>query len=94
MIKGVNKRIIEINEYDSKTFEKAILFLKPNVKNINEITLKNEAKKYLNNLETNKLNSDSTRKRRKLIIIKNRIVFSVIGAIFGAVFFILLNIII
>ena len=94
MIKGVNKRIIEINEYDSKTFEKAILFLKPNVKNINEITLKNEAKKYLKNLETNKLNSDSTRKRRKLIIIKNRIVFSVIGAIFGAVFFILLNIII
>ena len=94
MIKVVNKRIIEINEYDSKTFEKAILFLKPNVKNINEITLKNEAKKYLKNLEINKLNSDSTRKRRKLIIIKNRIVFSVIGAIFGAVFFILLNIII
>ena len=31
MIKGVNKRIIEIRNRDSRYFEKAVLYLKPDV---------------------------------------------------------------
>ncbi len=34
MIKGVNKKVIEINRPDSAYFERAVLYLKPNVKDI------------------------------------------------------------
>ncbi|MBR0484409.1 MAG: hypothetical protein IJJ69_06495 [Oscillospiraceae bacterium] len=34
MIKGVNKKVIEINHPDSAYFERAVLYLKPNVKDV------------------------------------------------------------
>lgn len=34
MIKGVNKKVIEINRPDSVYFERAVLYLKPDVKDI------------------------------------------------------------
>lgn len=34
MIKGVNKKVIEINRPDSAYFERAVLYLKPDVKDI------------------------------------------------------------
>ena len=34
MIKGVNKKVIEINHPDSAYFERAVLYLKPDVKDI------------------------------------------------------------
>lgn len=36
MIKGVNKKIIEINNPDSIYFEKAVFYLKPNVSVLSE----------------------------------------------------------
>lgn len=78
MIKGVNKTIIEINEYDSKMFEKAILFLKPNAQNYTTIGLKSEAKKYLKGLEENTKTITDTRKKRRRKVIKNRIILGVI----------------
>ena len=93
MIKGVNKKIIEINEYESPTFEKASLFLKPTAKNYSENGLKKEAKKYLKSLEENKTNSEISRKRRKNLLIKNRIVFGIIGAFLTTIIFMILNLI-
>ena len=94
MIKGVNKRIIEINEYESKMFEKAILFLKPGAQNFNDINIKIEAKKYLQDLEKNKNNIDITRNKRKRLLIKNRIVFCILGALISTAFFVFINLII
>lgn len=34
MIKGVNKKVLEINNPQSLYFEKAVLYLKPNMTNI------------------------------------------------------------
>ena len=34
MIKGVNKKVIEINRPDSAYFERAVLYLKPDVKEV------------------------------------------------------------
>ena len=34
MIKGVNKKVIEINHPDSAYFERAVLYLKPDVKDL------------------------------------------------------------
>lgn len=94
MIKGVNKRIIEINEFDSQIFDKAILFIKPTAKFYNEFSLNNEAKKYLKGLEENKSNNHNLRARRKRLLVKNRIVFCFVGILLSAIFFTILNIII
>ncbi len=34
MIKGVNKKVIEINRPDSAYFERAVLYLKPDIKEV------------------------------------------------------------
>lgn len=47
MIKGVNKRIIEINHPDSLYFEKAIFYLKPNVREIPTVVTEAEVQKYI-----------------------------------------------
>ena len=44
MIKGVNKKVIEINRPDSAYFERAVLYLKPDVlKYTNEYTVKSKS---------------------------------------------------
>lgn len=50
MIKGVNKRIIEINSPDSLYFEKAVFYLKPNVRELPGIVAENEINKVVHNL--------------------------------------------
>ena len=47
MIKGVNKKIIEINNTDSIYFEKAVFYLKPNVIELPYPVARDEAKKYI-----------------------------------------------
>lgn len=86
MIKGVNKTIIEINEFDSQMFEKAILFIKPSAKNYTKAGLKSEAKKYLKELEENPINWGLTRQKRRKKVIRNRIILGIIlGSIVSAV---------
>ncbi len=94
MIKGVNKTIIEINEFDSKMFEKAILFLKPNAKNFSEIGIKNEARKYLKTLEDSNETISIKRKQRRRRVIFNRfmlgsIVLSILLGIAGLIAYII-----
>lgn len=50
MIKGVNKRIVEINSPDSIYFEKAIFYLKPNVRELPAAVSEAEIRKYIDNL--------------------------------------------
>lgn len=50
MIKGVNKRIIEINNPDSIYFEKAIFYLRPNVRELPAEVTQNEINKYISRM--------------------------------------------
>ncbi len=50
MIKGVNKRIVEINNTQNEYFEKAILYIKPEKSSLPQRELSEEAINYLNSL--------------------------------------------
>lgn len=50
MIKGVNKRIVEINSTDSIYFEKAVFYLRPNVRELPCAVSENEIRKYIGRL--------------------------------------------
>lgn len=50
MIKGVNKRIIEINHPESPYFERAVFYLKPNVRELPSAISEREIQKYINRL--------------------------------------------
>lgn len=51
MIKGVNKKIIEINNPQSIYFEKAVFYLKPNVSKLPENVANCEIEKYINMID-------------------------------------------
>lgn len=50
MIKGVNKRIVEISNTDNKYFYKALLFVKSDCCDLSDRKIESEANKYLNNI--------------------------------------------
>ena len=47
MLKGVNKRIIEINNPQSLYFEKAIFYLRPEVRELPAEIAQREVEKYI-----------------------------------------------
>ena len=80
MIKGVNKRIIEINNPQSIYFEKAIFYLKPNVSQLPDSIAQSEVQRYISliGLETDYEN------KRKAFVIKT-FVYSSIAAILAGI---------
>lgn len=50
MIKGVSKKVLEINNPQSLYFEKAVLYLKPNLSSISYKLLRAEAEEMLKDL--------------------------------------------
>lgn len=50
MIKGVNKRIIEINNPQSIYFEKAIFYLKPNVRELPAAVTEREIERFVSQI--------------------------------------------
>ena len=62
MIKGVNKKIIEINNPDSLYFEKAILYVRPNVTILPDAVSQKEAERILNGLIRTKKRSGNFKK--------------------------------
>lgn len=50
MIKGVNKKIIEINRTDSIYFEKAVFYLRPEVRELPTEISRAEAEKYISQI--------------------------------------------
>ena len=72
MIKGVNRRVIEINNPDGEYCEKAILFVKPEKSGDNPKTLKTVALEYLSDIDEN-----NKRRRRRTAIILSAILMAV-----------------
>ncbi len=56
MIRGISKKIIEVNDTGSDMFEKALFFVKSDCK-FNEKRLQNEAKVIVDSYLTNKSNN-------------------------------------
>ena len=85
MLKGINRRIIEINRTNNDYFEKAILFVKSDKSNCNKQTLSDQASQFLNNLPSNNKNKKI---KSKIIIysifslIVLLITFSIVYSIF------------
>lgn len=67
MVKGVNKNIIEINNPDSLYFEKAVLYVKPNVTVFPEVLKRKETERLLNRLLPD-TRTGKNRRIRKYII--------------------------
>lgn len=67
MIKGVNKKIIEINNPQSIYFEKAVFYLKPNVSKLPDSVANNEIERYINMLGLYENKKNSHIKRNILI---------------------------
>lgn len=50
MLRGVNRRIIEVNDCNSSYFERAIFIIRADAAGVPESSLKNEADRMLNNM--------------------------------------------
>lgn len=50
MIKGVNRKIIEVNRTDSIYFEKAVFYLRPEVRELPTEISRAEAEKYISQI--------------------------------------------
>ncbi len=84
MIKGVNKKVVEINNPDSIYFEKAVFYIKPNINCLPQKLVRLEADRFINSL--------SPRTPRILSIAKVFLRLSVaISAISIAVMFFITN---
>jgi hypothetical protein len=68
MVKGVNKNIIEINNPDSIYFEKAVLYVRPNVTVFPEAVRRKEAERLLNRLLPDKKTGKGRRINRFIIL--------------------------
>lgn len=68
MIKGVNKRIIEINNPDSIYFEKAIFYLKPSVRELPAAVTEAEIRRYIDKLGIEEYKIPRSRRIKKFII--------------------------
>ncbi|MBR4093036.1 MAG: hypothetical protein IKK32_04115 [Oscillospiraceae bacterium] len=82
VIKGVNRRVIEINNPDGEYFEKAILFVKPEKSGDKPETLRIAARKYLSELDEN-----DKRRRLRLLIIISSVVVAFITVILTVIIF-------
>ena len=82
MIKGVNRRVIEINNPDGEYFEKAILFVKPEKSGDKPETLRMAARKYLSELDEN-----DRRRRIRWAVIISSVFVAVITLILTVVIF-------
>ena len=50
MLKGVNKKVVEVVNLDNEYFERAILFVKAEKRDRDELTLKQKAREYVDSI--------------------------------------------
>lgn len=80
MIKGVSRKIIEINHTDSIYFEKAVFYLRPEVRELPIEISRAEAKKYISQI------MPEINKSKRLPI---KIIVPVIALLIGTIIFLI-----
>lgn len=88
MIKGVNKKIIEINETENIYFEKAILYIRPKMSDIPQSHLIKEANFYLErNIPEGQQKDASLLKIKKILFVA--VFISIVIALLALAIFLL-----
>jgi len=86
MLKGINRRIIEINRTDNDYFEKAILFVRSDKLDFEQQLLSREANSYLRNLVIPKNQKKMTRSKALIISAGAFLVCLCVFGIFSIIF--------
>lgn len=68
MVKGVNKKIIEVNNPDSIYFEKAVFYLKPEVRTLPDEIARREIDRYIADTGVHKKQRNSLKTGRIIIL--------------------------
>ena len=74
MVKGVNRKIIEINNPDSLYFEKAVLYLKPNITFCSDTISHKEAQKLIQQLTSDDHISQRRKRIKKFLLLSLAII--------------------
>lgn len=69
MVKGVNKKIIEINDTGNEIFEKVVLYIKPKYSLLSNKELKKEAEEILRNYNVEDFNYKAEERGSKRLIL-------------------------
>lgn len=77
MLKGVNKRIIEINNPQSLYFEKAIFYLRPEVRELPTEIAQREVEKYIERTGIAEAERSKRKKIRRVIMAISAIIVAV-----------------
>lgn len=81
MVKGVNKKIIEVNNPDSIYFEKAVFYLRPEVHILPDEIAHNEINRYISGAGFSAKRRKNTLKKGRIIIISALIAFALLVAV-------------
>ena len=68
MLKGVNKSIVEINDTGNMYFEKALLYIRPEMNNVPERHIAREAAEYIKSNVPDRISAPAEKKRRSLYV--------------------------
>ncbi len=88
MIKGVNKKIIEINETENIYFEKAILYIRPKMSDIPQSHLIKEANFYLERNIPDGSRGDASLIKAKKILLISALTCTILAGVILAILFI------
>ncbi len=86
MVKGVNKKIIEVNNPDSIYFEKAVFYLKPEVRTLPDEIARREIDRYITGMGVQKRQSRVSLRTGRIVIFSALIAVTAL-VIVTAIFF-------
>ena len=81
MIRGVNKHIVEVSETENEYFERAILFVRPDMLHLNDAELRRRATKLLIGMGQP---GGSLKRAGRLVMISRMVCCALIGAAIAA----------
>ncbi len=95
MLRGINRSIIEINETESKYFEKILIFVKPEFATLTEDKLKKEANRAISKMTSEPMGLKrgtpirkrmAARRRKRVLLVSSFLVSVIIAVILFKVF--------
>ena len=88
MVKGVNKKIIEINDTGNEVFERVVLYISPEYSILSNKELKKEAEVILKNYSMEEFHYDNENigSRRLLLYILGAVIFAAIVTVLAIIF--------
>ena len=78
MIKGVNRKVVEIKNTDSIYFEKAVFYLRPEVRELPADISRSEAEKYISSLVPDSRFPHRIYRKKSLIFLSLAVISAVI----------------